>query len=200
MKKLTVIGAFLGSLFALPTLAHDGYPTYQELKERAIFECPRKSWEKIDEGIIDTLIAIEKQFDVHGSVRGMVLAAGCLESGFNPKALGDRKFSKDKKTPKAFGVLQLWKFYEKAYGVDRLNAESSARGWLTHIIRMLPKVKKQCKHRTPEKIWVAAWVTGIRSKKAGGRCNEKPKHLKLLRKWQREIRKARELPKGNCGC
>jgi hypothetical protein len=56
---------------------------------------------------------------------------------------------------------------------------------MKHIARMIPKVKKQCRYKTPEKIWLAAWVTGIRYKKKGGRCREKPKHLRYLKKMHR---------------
>ena len=113
-----------------------------------------------------------------------------MESGFNPRAKGDRKFSKSGKKPMAIGVLQLWRFYERTYDTDRTDPRSSAEGWMRHIHRMVPKVKKQCRYKTPEKIWIAAWVTGIRYKKPGGRCRERPKHLRLLRKWQRLIKKS----------
>ncbi len=186
-----------------PASAHDAYPTYKELRDKAYHNCPTKSWKKIDIAIIDKLIEVEKQYNVHPSVRGMVLAAACLESGFNPKAKGDRKFSKNKKTPMAIGVLQMWRVYEKAYGVDRTDPVSSAHGWLKHIVRMLPKVKRQCKFKSKKKLWVAAWVTGIRYKKKGGRCYERPLHLKILRKWQRQVRKERRTQAstpGNCDC
>lgn len=121
---------------------------------------------------------VEKQMQIPNEMRGMTLAAACSESGFNPSALGDRKFSKNGKKPMALGVLQLWPFYEKAYDTDRRDPRSSAESWLTHIKKMIPKVKRDCKYKTTKKIWVAAWVTGIRYKKPGGRCKEKPLHLK----------------------
>lgn len=186
-----------------PSYADDTYPTYEELSLKALYDCPTKNWSKIDTSIIDKLIEVEKQYNVHPSVRGMVLAAACVESGFNPNAKGDRKFSKDKKTPKAIGILQMWKWYEKTYNVDRTNPVSSAHGWMKHIVRMLPKVKKQCKFKDEKRLWVAAWVTGIRYKKKGGRCYERPLHLRTLRKWQKEVRQERleqERNQGSCGC
>lgn len=186
-----------------PSSAHTTYPTYEELRAKAIYECPTRNWKGVDASVVDKLIAVEKQYNVHPSVRGMVLAAACLESGFNPKAKGDRKFSKNKKTPMAIGVLQMWKYYEKAYGVDRTDPVSSAHGWLKHIVRQLSKVKRQCKFKSKKKLWVAAWVTGIRYKKKGGRCYERPLHLKLLRRWQRKVRKDRRTQDknmGSCDC
>ena len=85
----------------------------------------------------------------------------------------------------AVGVLQLWPWYERAYGVDRKDPKSAANAWLRHIKRQLPGVKRNCKHRTLKKIWVAAWVTGIRYKKPGGRCSERPKHYRFFKKIRR---------------
>ena len=140
--------------------------------------------------VASILYSVENQYDVPKKLKGMILAAGCMESGFNPNAMGDRKFSKNKKTPRAVGVLQLWKYYERTYGTNRRDPQSSAESWMKHVVRMIPKVKKQCRYTSPEKIWIAAWVTGIRYKKPGGRCRERPKHLRLLRKWQKLIAKS----------
>ena len=161
---------------------------YSCVAKRARYDCKNRKWEDIDPEIIDTLIKVEKQYNVPNELKGMLLAAACVESGFNPKAKGDRKFSKDKKTPKAIGILQMWPVYEKMYpGLDRTNPEQAAHGWMKHIVSKLPKVDKQCRYKTDYRRWVAAWVTGIRYKKPGGRCLEKPKHLKVLRRWHRHI-------------
>mgnify|MGYP001206156002 CR=1 FL=1 len=85
----------------------------------------------------------------------------------------------------AIGVLQLWPWYERAYGVDRKDPKSAANAWLKHIKRQLSGVKRMCKHRSLRKVWVAAWVTGIRYKKTGGRCNERPKHYRFFKKIRR---------------
>ena len=198
-----LLTAIFFTLLSATASAHHTYPTYGELKLKALYDCPYRHSSKIDVTIIDKLIAVEKQYNVHPSVRGMVLAAACMESGFNPNAKGDRKFSKDKKTPKAIGILQMWKWYEKHMGVDRRDVESSAHGWMKHIINRLPGVRKQCKFKDEKKLWVAAWVTGIRYKKKGGRCYERPLHLRILRKWQKQVRKdrrAQEETQGSCGC
>jgi|TARA_R110000824_G_scaffold731_1_gene4542 hypothetical protein len=181
----------------------DNEVSYKELKYEAMHNC--KNNDNPSTKVIDTLIKVEQLFDPPPSVKGMVLAAACMESGFNPLAKGDRKFSKSKKVPMAIGVLQQWPVYEKRYGTDRTDPESAALSWMGHIVKQISKVKKQCKYTTNRKIWVAAWVTGIRYKKKGGRCNEFPKHYRLLKKWHRNIKRNRSAKltcnkKGECGC
>ena len=204
-------------LFTLPARANDyvkpiqsveieNVPTYDELHDEAVFNCPWAKMSEEKQKIIAQLIEIEKSFNPPPEMRGMLLAAACMESGFNPKAKGDKKFSKNKKKAMAIGILQMWPFYEKVYpGVDRTNPKSAATAWMQHIVKQLPKVKKLCKYKTNARNWLAAWVTGIRSRKAGGRCNERPLHYRLLKRWHKNIRKDRraamdcEGPDG-CGC
>ena len=68
--------------------------TYEDLKWHAFYNC--KNTKHPSEKIIDILIEVEKSFNPPPEMRGMILAAACMESGFNPNALGDRKFSKSK--------------------------------------------------------------------------------------------------------
>ena len=182
----------------------DEGPTYEELYEEALFDCPHiKEASKKKERIIEQLIAVEKSFNPPPGVRGMLLAAACMESGYNPNAKGDRKFSKNKKTPKAIGILQLWPIYEKMFpGLDRTDPKSSAISWMKHIIKQIPKIKKTCRYRTDARIWLAAWVTGIRYKKKTGRCGEKPSHYRLLKRWHRNIKRDRKITgcAGQDGC
>ena len=98
------------------------------------------------------------------------------------------KFSKSKKRPMAIGILQQWPIYEKMYNTVRTDPVSAADTWMKHIVKMLPKVTKQCRYKSEKRKWIAAWVTGIRYKKKGGRCKEKPKHLRLLNKWHRSAK------------
>ena len=128
---------------------------YECIAERAINDCKNRSPEKVNIEIIDLLIKVEKQYKVPDSLKGMLLSAACTESGYNPKALGDRKFSKNKKTPKAVGILQMWSIYEKMYGIDRTNPEQAANAWMKHIVSKLPKVTKQCRYRTERRIWLS---------------------------------------------
>ena len=178
--------------------------SYEELRFYALHEC--KNNHNPSPHLIDALIAIEKEYSPPPEMRGMLLAAACKESGYNTFARGDHKFSKSKKKPMAIGIMQLWPIWERMYpGLDRQNAEQSAHAWMTHIVKKIPKVKRQCKYRTSAKIWLAAWVTGIRYKKIGGRCKERPTHYRLLKKWHRGILKDREKDdycrsKETCGC
>ena len=203
-KRLAAINVVTTSDSNVYVKVKDQPVTYDELRYQAMYNCRFNKEPDLD--IIEKLIRVERYHNPPPSMRGMILAAACMESGFNPYALGDRKFSKDKRTPMAVGILQLWPIYEKMYpGLDRTEPEQAAVAWLNHIVKKIPKVKRQCRYKTPKRIWLAAWVTGIRYKKPGGRCNERPKHYRLLKKWHRQIKKDRIqsnycVGQDECGC
>ena len=174
-------------LAMLTTQTSDESNKVKTLPEIAIENCRHvntKSSEKRKEAleVAKILYDVEQDNQVPQEMRGMILAAACLESGYSITARGDRKFSKNKKKPMAIGVLQMWPWYEKAYNVDRSDPRSSATGWIKHIKRQVPRVKKMCRYRTLKRVWTAAWVTGIRYKKPGGRCKERPKHYRFFKK------------------
>ena len=172
---------------------YDRVITYEELLYQAVYNCRGVNPDKVDYGLLEKLIEVEKSYNPPPSMKGMILAAACTESKYNPRAKGDRKFSKDKKTPMAIGILQMWPIYERMFpGLDRTNPESAANGWMKHIVRQIPKVKRTCRYKTENRIWLAAWVTGIRYKKKGGRCNERPRHYSLLKRWHKNVEKQRE--------
>ena len=79
--------------------------SYEEIYQQAIYNCPNRKSDKVDPVLIEKLIKIEMQYNVPPVMRGMLLAAACYESGYNPKAKGDHKFSRDKKTPMAIGTV-----------------------------------------------------------------------------------------------
>ena len=161
---------------------------YENIVNIAATECKYAKSDNIDDDLLWSLVEIEKKYNVPYELRGMLLAAACMESGYNPNAKGDRKFSKSKKRPMAIGILQQWPIYEKMYNTVRTDPVSAADTWMKHIVKMLPKVTKQCRYKSEKRKWIAAWVTGIRYKKKGGRCKEKPKHLRLLNKWHRSAK------------
>ncbi len=165
--------------------------TYSEIRYWAINDCRSRKPQYVDTEVIDLLIKLEQGYDVPPSLRGMVLAAACMESGYNPSAKGDYRLRRGKKRPRAIGILQQWPVYEKAYGTNRLDISSAVAGWMEHIITRIPKVTRQCKFKSRKKIWLAAWVTGVRYPKPGGRCYETVKHYKILKRWHRKIRKQR---------
>ncbi len=170
--------------------------TYEELYDEALFNCPFSAPSAEREAIINTLIDVEKKFNLPASLRGMLLSAACHESGFNPEARGDHKFSKSKKAM-AIGLFQMWPWWEKHYNIDRTNPEQAASAYLSHVKSKINKVKNLCKPRTLERTWVVAWVTAIRAPKDGGRCNEKPKFYRILKRWHSNIKLSREL-RGSC--
>jgi hypothetical protein len=169
-------------------------PAYDAIIDIAVENCKNVRPSRLEEArkIARLIYKVELQFNVPPQLKGMVLAAACSESGFNPRVKGDHKFSKKRK-PMAIGILQMWPFYVKRFKIDRKDPVQSARAWLQHISNMLPKVKRQCRFKTKKRLWIAAWVTGIRYRKPGGRCHERPKHLRFLKKMHRIYRKLKPI-------
>ena len=179
--------------------------TYEELHDAALFDCPYSKASEEKQKIISTLIDIEKSHDLPSSLRGMLLAAACHESGYNPKAKGDRKFSKSKKKPMAIGLFQMWPWWEKAYKIDRRNPKQSADAYLQHVKSKIEKIKNTCRYRSIERTWLSAWATAIRAPKKGGRCGERPKFYSILKKWHKSIKEDRQADdkcydEEPCGC
>lgn len=189
---MTIVGILMTAALIGTSPPPQDIFTYSALIDQATTNCKNARGKEIDIDLLWTLAQIENTYNPPSEVRGMVLAAACMESGYNPNAKGDKQFSKSGKKPMAIGILQQWRIYEKMYGTVRTDPVSAAHGWMKHIVKMVPKVEKQCKYKTPERIWVAAWVTGVRSKKKGGRCKERPLHLRVLKHWQRNIKKEAE--------
>ena len=179
--------------------------TYDELYDEALFNCPYSKAGPKKQKIIETLIEVEKAHNLPESLRGMLLAAACHESGFNPNAKGDRQFSKTKNTPMAIGLFQMWPWWERHYKVDRKSPKQSAEVYLQHVKSKINKVRSQCKHRTETRTWLSAWATAIRSPKEGGRCGERPKFYRVLKRWHKNIKNNREVDSScdeqdTCGC
>ena len=156
--------------------------------------CKRAKKKYLNEKLLTDLLLMEREFGVPKDMRGMLLASACTESGYNPNAEGDHKFSKKGK-PKAIGLLQLWYWWtlpveRGGYAVDRRDPHANARAWMSHIRKQLPKVRKKCRisKRHLSRIWRVAWVTAIRSPKPEGRCNEFPNHYRRLKRWKKQWR------------
>ena len=163
-----------------------------------------------EEAVLRELLEIEKRHGVPDSLRGMLLAAACHESGYNRLARGDRKFSKNKKRYLAKGLFQMWPWWERAYKIKRTNVNQSANAYLTHIKKQTLKVRRVCGKRiasSEKKKWIVGWATAIRAPKPGGRCYEKPRFYRILRRWHRNINNYRQQVgtcadeyKDGCGC
>ena len=166
------------------SISKDLYYSYLPIVDQATYNCRGAKPENVDVQLLWDLVKIEAKYNPPEELKGMLLAAACSESGYNPKALGDFK----NKRPRAKGILQHWKWVEK-YGVDRFKPLDAADFWMKHVTNQLKKVKRKCRFRSERKLWVAAWVTSIRYPKPEGRCYEKPLHLRKLKKWKRNIKK-----------
>ena len=200
MKTLIIVGVLVGCLFFAPTVsAHDDGPSYEEIEDQAIFDCHNKPAHKVDLEIIRQIISVEKKYNLPPSLRGMLLAAACSESGYNPNALGDWrvkiKRGKRVREARAVGLFQMWRWWEESYKIDRRSVVPATEAYMKHISRQLKRIK--CKWRTPHRRWIAAWVTAIRAPSKTGRCNQKPKHLRVLKRWHRNIKASYE---SGCGC
>ena len=134
-----------------------------------------------------SFLRMEELAGVHESARGLVLATACVESGYSSTAIGDCNYGY--KTCRAHGMMQLWPWWVRRYGVDRLNAHHSVSAYLHHVIRQLPKARRLCRV-SGAALWRVAEVRAVRS---GGqnRCRQRSAHWKLLQKWKRRIKPGR---------
>jgi len=168
----------------------DLYYAYLPIVDEATYNCKYAKPEKVDVNLLWDLVKIEAKYNPPEAVRGMLLAGACHESGYQSDAMGD--FTKRTRRPRAKGIMQQWKWVEK-YGVNRFNPHQAADFWMKHVVRQLKSVKKRCKFRSQKRLWIAAWVTSIRYPKASGRCYERPLHLRILKKWKRNIKRKSKL-------
>jgi len=171
-----MIGALMLLTFASLT------PTDLErgLVERAV-SC---TYKRVDPYFLLSILRLEDTASVPEYFRGISLATGCIESRFNPRALGDCNYGY--RRCMARGFAQLWPWWERRYGVDRWDPHHSIETYLFHVTRQLRKARKICR-QTGERLWRTAEARAVRS---GGkkRCGESTAHYRLLRKWRRVMR------------
>lgn len=170
-----MMSVFLSTLIVCSTYSHEDV-LWRAVVEDYVAKVHSVSDEEYDKAVETALrmLDIERELGIPEHMLGMSIAAASVESGFNPNARGDHKFSKYGR-PKAIGILQLWPWVER-YGVNRSDLESSTRFWLSHIVRTGNKTRRLCRPRSERRAWRQAWVTAVRAPKPGGRCFEKPKH------------------------
>jgi hypothetical protein len=157
-------------------------PVAQKVFEAEILHVARTSCKNakpksVDTKLLRSLLDIEKSAGVPFKYRGMVLAAACSESGYQPKVTGDRG--------KAVGILQLWPWWEKRYKVNRTDPLASARAWTTQIMRTFSKAKRKCGKR---RAFVTAWAW-VASGPKKWTCRA-PRHYTRLKRWHRITKKA----------
>ncbi len=110
-----------------------------------------------NEAIISMLIDVEKKFNLaQTTLRGMLLAAACHESGFNPKAAGDHKFSKEKKSQWQLDFFKCGLGGKSHYKIDRTNPEQSATAYMSHMLNQnLIKLKGNVAYKELDRLWVS---------------------------------------------
>ena len=190
-----MIGFLILNFISTTNLTYD----YNDLINEAYY-CKNAKDKDLNTGIVEELVKIEdwyfQFYDIPEDLRGMLLAAACVESGYNAKAKGDWKITLvPKKHPRAKGILQFWQWAEVKYGLNRLDPIQSAHVWMQHIVNTR---KKNFCGRVKEKIyfserrkWLAAWAQAVRgrlTKENRYRCFETTKHWKELRKWKKNIK------------
>jgi hypothetical protein len=196
----------LGAFVALAALAPP--QTLDEIYQQAYLNCislnvsERVLEEKLE--VLDNLTLVESAFfqrypEFPESLRGILIAAACRESGFNPKARGDWRTRRGRRVAMAHGIVQMWPWWEKEYQLDRDNYVGAAAAWLEQIARQHAKNtrRKRCPRTfSVERQWVAAWVQTTRGGRINRsnhyRCFEVPSHYKTLKKWRRNIQAVRK--------
>lgn len=158
------------------------------------YKCSNAKEENVNPEIIAALSYIENEFfvkyNIPNELRGMLLAAACNESGYNPKAKGDWRTGKNgKRYPMAKGILQFWPWAEKKYKFIRGDYKLSAHFWMTHITKQ--RKRNRCPGFFSElRKWVGAWTQAVRGKattKNKYHCYSGNTHYTRLKKWHKRI-------------
>ena len=186
-----MIGYIVLSIITTNNLSYD----YSDLINEA-YECRNAKQKALDTGIVEKLAEIEdfyfQAYKIPEDLRGMLLAAACVESGYDARAKGDWKITfKTKKHPRAKGILQFWHWAEKEYGLNRLDPIQSAHVWMIHVANTRDKDRCRGYRLTNKQKWLGAWAQAVRgrlTKENRYRCFQRTKHWKKLRKWKRNIK------------
>ena len=186
-----MIGYIVLSIITTNNLSYD----YSDLINEA-YECRNAKQKALDTGIVEKLAEIEdfyfQAYEIPEDLRGMLLAAACVESGYDARAKGDWKITfKTKKHPRAKGILQFWHWAEKEYGLNRLDPIQSAHVWMIHVANTRDKDRCRGYRLTNKQKWLGAWAQAVRgrlTKENRYRCFQRTKHWKKLRKWKRNIK------------
>jgi hypothetical protein len=133
--------------------------------------------------IVDQLLRIETAAGFRGPARGLLVAAACNESGFNPAALGDWhdlitgvrcKNNTPGCAPRSYGILQFqgWakrkiKRWATKPGDPRFDLVASATYWARHVVAQIPRVRRECGYPDELNTWRAAHRTAIVRPKCG---------------------------------
>ena len=175
---------------AAPVLppANQESPLEEAILDRAM-NCTGAKVGKFDRSLLRDLLRTEEVYHIPPQLRGMVLAAACNESGFDPGSEGDHRFSRDGKTPMAIGILQQWPWWSKSRTgpkIDRRDPRQAASAWLAHVAKQVPSVQRKCAFRATqtERLWRTAWVTAVRAPSKKPRCSQVSKHWRTFMEWR----------------
>lgn len=169
---------------------------YEDLIVVAIDECPHTYWGTVDEDMLEDLIVIEKKYfkkyKIPKNLRGMLLAAACIESGYDTYAKGDWiSHGAGLQVARAKGIIQLRDWWTKKYKIDRYDYKNASEAWMKHIVKQRHRIEKLkwCSPRLSDKQkWVGAWIQTMRSKTgkiSEHSCPQRSSHHKLLKTWHR---------------
>ncbi len=196
-KSLSIGGALalLAVISLCPAPSHAAKPapiTDVELMHQALYSCrhlapSRRA--KIDLKMFGRMLDLEREHKVPTEFRGMTLAKACIESGYKTGIRGDCR----KGECKAIGMIQLWP-WTRRFGVDRNDPYASVRFLLERVQVGLRYLHRKCPHvkgKLPR--YQLAWLRINRGPKQHGkqRCEGLPHGLRLLKKWQKKIDRAR---------
>jgi hypothetical protein len=174
-------------------------PTEAERRkvEFIINNCPNSSRSKIDPFDVLALIRFEDKIGIPKEISNIIPAIFCVESklqkaeglfGDQGRALGPAQFHI---APYVTCITTQWIGYRGSYKVDNKDWRSdylfSARCWVTNIMRIMPRIERECPDLSEYDKWkvaeanVANWV---KYKNYG--CKAKSKHFELLEDWKSE--------------
>ena len=167
--------------------------THESPLEKAVLDqamlCAGANPKHLNRKLFQDMLGYEVEYGVPVQMRGMVLAAACHESKFDPGSEGDHKFSKRGK-PLAIGILQQWPWWSNSPTgpkINRRNPREAARAWVAHVVSEIPKVRRGChiyRANQVEKLWRIAWVTAVRAPSSVPRCRQYPLHWTLFQEWK----------------
>jgi hypothetical protein len=182
------IAFFLGTRQARAIAPEDRF-----LVERALTDCPLTDPEA-DPWLLLDMLAAEDHAGLPEGLRGVTLAAACLESGYDPAAVGDCYCGDVRVTSgdtcdgaapkcKAFGILQGHWWYERL-GVDRRDPLALTWAWLGRLVWQLDgRAAGACPDLRPGRLEAVAWARAVRQP-GSPRCEETPRAWTLMQRWQ----------------
>lgn len=110
---------------------------------------------RLPESTLLDLLRMEEAVGLPDTLRGLVLAAGCAESGLQAAAEGDHEFGR-KGRPMAIGFMQMWKWWEKAYNIDRRDPYQAVPAYLAYMEEQVGEAERWCKVKGER-----AWIVGL---------------------------------------